>query len=416
MNEMSSSLPRIRTDAASPPGAARARHRVGIAVALAALAGAGGYAGFSWSQRAHASIAAPPPPPEVTVATPMLEAVSTSTGFLGQFTAVDSVEIRAQVGGYLTGIHFADGQLVHKGDLLFVIDPRPFQIALEQASASFRTAQAQLDLATAELWRARQLRQTSAGTAETVDQRIQQQQSAAAALDQARAAIHTATLDLEFTRITAPFDGRISAHRVSIGSLVAGSNSGGTTTLLTTLVSLDPIHLDFDMSENDYLLYRRARARDGGSDVGTPVQANLGDEDHYTRSGTIDFIDNAMDRASGTIHARASFPNHDLFIAPGQFARLGVALQGVRPVLLVPDAAVSLDQSQRSVMTVDPAGMVVMKTITTGGEQDGLRIVTSGLAPGDRVIVNGLMRALPGGRVTPVGQGASPHRSDPIKG
>ena len=397
-------------DAGAPARASRTPRRAAYAAVLAVAVGGAAYAGISRSGGAHASIAAPPPP-QVTVAAPLRETVSARTGFLGQFSAVDRVEIRAQVGGYLTEIHFTDGQLVRKGDLLFVIDPRPFRIALEQAVAGYQTAQAQLDLATRELWRAQQLRQTSYGTAETVDQRIAQQRSAAAALAQASAAIHTATLDLEFTRITAPFGGRISAHQVSVGSLIAGSNSGGATTLLTNLVSLDPIHLDFDMSENDYLIYRRAQQRRAGSGAGILVEASVGDEDHWTRRGTLDFIDNAMDRGSGTIHARASFANHDLFLAPGQFARLSLALEEPRAALLVPSAAVSLDQSQQSVLTVDPGGKVVMKTVTVGAEQDGLRVITAGLAAQDRVIINGLMRAIPGTQVSPVAG-----RIDPLAG
>jgi RND family efflux transporter MFP subunit len=385
----------------------RARRRQAAYVAALVLVAGGAYAGISWTGGARASITAPPPPPEVTVATPLLETVSTKTSFLGQFSAVDEVEIRAQVGGYLTEIHFTDGQIVHKGDLLFVIDPRPYRIALEQATASYQTAKAQLDLATQELWRAQQLKQTSFGTAETVDQRIEQQRSAAAALAQAEASIHTATLNLEFTRIAAPFGGKISAHRVSVGSLIAGSNNGGTTTLLTTLVSLDPIHLDFDMSENDFLVYRRALQRERGTGqgrdaLGDLVEASVGDEDGWNRRGTLDFVDNAMDRGSGTIHVRASFPNHDLFLAPGQFARLRLALEQPKPVLLVPDGAVSLDQSQKSVMTVGADSRVVMKTVATGGIEDGLRVVRTGLTPSDRVIINGLMRAMPGAPVTPV--------------
>jgi membrane fusion protein, multidrug efflux system len=406
MNETSKDPPNAAGDVPRP-SANRARRRQAAYVAALVLVAGGAYAGISWTGGARASIMAPPRPPEVTVATPLLETVSTKTSFLGQFSAVDEVEIRAQVGGYLTEIHFTDGQIVHKGDLLFVIDPRPYRIALEQATASYQTAKAQLDLATQELWRAQQLKQTSFGTAETVDQRIEQQRSAAAALAQAEASIHTAALNLEFTRIAAPFNGKISAHRVSVGSLIAGSNSGGTTTLLTTLVSLDPIHLDFDMSENDFLVYRRALQRERGTRqnrdaLGDLVEASVGDEDGWNRRGTLDFVDNAMDRGSGTIHVRANFPNHDLFLAPGQFARLRLALEQPKPVLLVPDGAVSLDQSQKSVMTVGDDSRVVMKTVATGGIEDGLRVVRAGLTPSDRVIINGLMRAMPGAPVTPV--------------
>ncbi len=407
MNEISASRlePAGSEQRKQSDAAPRSRRRPAIAAALVLLAGAAGSAGLFWSEHAAPPPAAPPPP-TVTVALPLHRLVSSQTGFLGQFSAVDDVEIRAQVGGYLTEIRFTDGQVVHKGDLLFVIDPRPYRIALDQAAAGLQTAQAQLDLATQELWRAQQLRQTSFGTAETVDERIQQQRSAAAAVAQARTAIQTATLNLEFTHVVAPFGGKVSAHRVSVGSLVAGSNDGGSTTLLTTLVSLDPIHLDFDMSENDYLTFRRALQRQGGgrggSGIGTAVEAGVGDEEDWRRHGAIDFIDNAMDSGSGTIHVRASFPNHDLFLAPGQFARLRLPLAGAAPALLVPADAVALDQSQQSVLTVDAGGKVVMKTVRTGGIDGGLRIIRDGLAPTDRVIINGLMRAMPGATVTPV--------------
>ena len=198
--------------------------------------------------------ASPPPPPQVTVSLPLQRTVQETRGFLGQFSAVDSVQLRAQVGGTLTAIDFKDGQIVHQGDPLFVIDPRPFQIRLDQAVAQLQTAQAKETLSESELWRAQQLRRTEFGTAETVDQRAADQRSEQAAIETAKAAISDARLDLEFANVTAPFTGRIGAHLVSVGSLVSGSRGGTSpTTLLATIVSLDPMHLDFDMSESDYL-------------------------------------------------------------------------------------------------------------------------------------------------------------------
>ncbi len=350
------------------------------------------------------------PPPAVTVSVPLQRVVTPKTSFLGQFSAVNSVELRAQVGGFLTEIHVDDGQIVHQGDLLFVIDPRPYQIALEQAVAQFTTAKSQLDLAASELWRAQQLKRTEFGTAETLDQRVQQQSAAQSAVEQAKAAIHTAQLNLGFTRVTAPFSGRVSYRRVSVGDLIAGSITGGTTTLLTTLVSLNPIHLDFDMSENDFLTYQRFLH--SGSAVDRGVDISLGDEEHWTRHGTLDFVDNAMDRGSGTIHARATVANPDLFIAPGEFARIRVRMSAPRPMLLLPDAAVTLDQSQQLAMTVAPDGTVVPKPVQVGEIEDGLRVITSGLAPHDRVIIDGLMRAIPGTKVNP--EPGSIHASGPV--
>ena len=343
----------------------------------------------------------PMPPAAVTVSQPLQRDLASRAGFLGQFSAVQRVELRAQVGGTLTSIDFRDGQIVHKGDLLFTIDPRPYQIKAAQAQAQIQSAQARLGLAGSELWRAQQLKRTEFGTAETVDQRTSDQRDALATLDQAQAALRDASLDIEFSRITAPFTGRIGAHQVSIGNLVSGSRAGtSATTLLATIVSLDPIYLDFDMSEADYLAFSRARAQQKGPLADT-VDISLGDEERYTRHGTLDFIDNALDRSSGTIHARATVPNPDLFLVPGEFARLRLTIGTPAPVLLIPADAVVPDQSQHIVMTVAPDGTVIPKIVTLGGMRGGLRVVLSGLAPTDRIIINGLMHALPGSKVAP---------------
>ena len=238
------------------------------------------------------------------------------TIFTGQFSAVDYVEIRAQVSGYLTEIHFTDGQLVHRGDLLFVIDPRPYEIALQQAQAQLLTAAAGLDLANKEIVRTTDLHRNDFASGELLDQRVQQQRNAQAAMEQARAGVRSAQLNLEFTRITSPLDGRISSHRASIGNLIGGGQTAGTATLLTTVVSLDPIHLDFDMSEGDYLTYQRfLQSQHGGNGVDRTVEASLSDERGWPRRGQLDFMDNQMDRGSGTIHARATLPNPGMFIA-----------------------------------------------------------------------------------------------------
>jgi RND family efflux transporter MFP subunit len=346
--------------------------------------------------------ALPPPAPAVTVSPPLQRDLASWTTFTGQFSAVDYVEIRPQVSGYLTEIHFTDGQIVHKGDLLFVIDQRPYTIALQQAAAQALTAAASLDLANKEIVRTAELHRSDFASGELLDQRVQQQRSAQAALDQAKAAVASAQLNLEFTQITAPLTGRISMHRASIGSLIAGGQSGVTPTLLTTIVSLDPIHLDFDMSEGDYLAYQRyLQSQHGGSPVDRTVDASLSDEQTWNHQGQLDFIDNQMDRGSGTIHARANLPNPDFFIAAGQFARLRLPTSAAKPTLLVPDSAIATDQSRKLVMTVAADGTVVPKPVETGSLADGLRIISGGLAPTDQVIINGLMRARPGSKVTP---------------
>ena len=352
-----------------------------------------------WRPGEHAA-PPPPPPPQVTVSLPLRQTVQETGRFLGQFAAVDSVELRAQVGGTLTAIDFRDGQIVHKGDPLFVIDPRPFEIRLDEAVAQYQTAQAKETLGNVELWRAQQLKRTEFGTAESVDQRAAEQRSDEAAIDSAKAAIQDARLDLEFSRVTAPFTGRIGAHLASVGSLVSGSRGGTSpTTLLATIVSLDPIYLDFDMSESDYLAYQQAHHGGAPHD---PVDVSLDGDGHYDRHGVLDFIDNAVNRSSGTIRARVTVPNPDLTLTPGQFARLRVALGEPAPALLVPAAAVIPDQSQQVVMTVAANGTVVPKVVQTGGLYRGLRVIREGLSPDDRVVINGMVRVRPGIKVTPV--------------
>jgi RND family efflux transporter MFP subunit len=371
----------------------------GIAALL--LAGGAVLLAAQWPRNVSIAAAAPPPP-AVTVSAPLQHDLASWTIFTGQFSAVDYVEVRAQVSGYLTEIHFTDGQIVHKGDLLFVIDPRPYEIQLQQAGAQVLTAAAGVDLASKEIARTTELHRRDFASGELLDQRVQQQHAAQAALDQAKAAVRSAQLNLEFSRITAPLTGRISSHRASIGNLISGGQTAGSATLLTTIVSLDPIHLDFDMSEGDYLAYQRfLQSQHGGNQVDSTVEANLSDEDGWTRRGELDFVDNQMDRGSGTIHARASLPNADLFIAAGQFARLRLPTSTTKPTLLLPDAAVSTDQSRKLVMTVAEDGTVVPKPVETGSLSGGLRIISSGLSPSDRVIINGLMRARPGSKVTP---------------
>ncbi len=386
-----------------------ARRQMGKIAALASLALLIAAGVVEWEHGTTPAGPPPaPPPPQVTVSRPVEETVAATTGFLGQFSAVDSLELRAQVGGTLTAIAFQDGQTVHAGDLLFTIDRRPYEIKLDEAVAQFQTAEAKETLAEAELWRAKQLKQTNFGTAETVDSRAADQRAAQASIQTARAAILDARLDLEYARVTAPFAGRIGAHLVSVGSLVSGSRGGtGPTTLLATIVSLDPIHLDFDMSEADYRAYRSVHPAGAGQPDGD-VAISLDDDGHFGRHGKLDFIDNAVNRGSGTIHARATVANPDLSITPGEFARLRLVTGKAAPALLVPAAAIVPDQSQEAVMTVAADGTVVPKPVQTGELHQGLRVVRSGLKPTDRVIVDGLMRARPGAKVTPVAGAVTP--------
>ncbi|HEX3984455.1 MAG TPA: efflux RND transporter periplasmic adaptor subunit, partial [Acidisoma sp.] len=349
------------------PARSRFRRRSMIGLGLIVLVGAAWISPWNpWSHAPSQMAQAAIPPATVTVSSPLQRNVDTQVGFLGQFSAVDRVELRAQVGGTLSEIAFQDGQIVKKGDLLFVIDPTPYQITLAQATAQLASAQSRLVLTEQELYRARSLKQTDFGTAENVDQRQADVGMAQAAVDNAKAQIRDAAFDLQHCRILAPFTGRIGAHQVSVGSLIAGSRfASGATTLLATIVSLNPIHLDFDMSEADYLTFARERAALPGP-LADRVEFHLSDETRFTHTGKLDFVDNEIDRSSGTIHARATVDNPDLFLTPGAFARIRLAVAPPAPVLLVPDSSVLLDQDQHIVMTVAPDGTVVPKPVDTG--------------------------------------------------
>jgi RND family efflux transporter MFP subunit len=351
-----------------------------------------------------ASTAAPAPPaapPSVAVSAPALRDVASRLEFLGQFSAVQSVELRAQVGGTLTQIGFKDGDIVHQGDLLFEIDPTPYQIKLSEAVAQVQSAQARLDLANRELVRANSLKQTGAGTVQSADQKTAELRSAQAALDDAMAAVRDAKFDLDHTRIAAPFTGRIGTHLVSIGNLIAGSRAGTSpTTLLATIVSTDSVYLNFDMSEADYMTFLRDRQKQGGP-LADNVQISLADEKSFTHEGTLDFIDNTLNRSSGTIHARATVPNTDGLLTPGGFARVRVDVSAPAMAMLVPDASVLPDQSNHIVLTVSANNVVTPKLVQIGDLRDGLRVIRSGLAPSDRVIVDGIPTVRPGALVSP---------------
>jgi RND family efflux transporter MFP subunit len=350
---------------------------------------------------APAAPAAPAASPSVAVSAPVQRDVAGRLEFLGQFSAVQSVELRAQVGGTLTQIGFKDGDIVHQGDLLFEIDPTPYQIKLSEAMAQVESAHARLELANRELVRANSLKQSGAGTVQNADQRTAELRLAQAALDTATAAVRDAKFDLDHTRIAAPFTGRIGTHQVSIGNLIAGSRAGTSpTTLLATIVSTDSIYLNFDMSEADYMTFLRDRQKQAGP-LADKVRISLADEKSFTHEGTLDFIDNSLNRSSGTIHARATVPNTDGLLTPGGFARVRVDVSAPATALLVPDASVLPDQSNHIVLTVGANNVVTPKLVEIGDLRDGLRIIRSGLEPSDRVIVDGIPTVRPGATVTP---------------
>src|SRR6266568_2073485 len=345
---------------------------------------------------------ASPSPPQVTVAKPVKRLVADRDEYVGRFVAVDSIEVRARVSGYLDAVHFKDGQLVKKGDLLFTIDRRPFETTLAQAQANLAQARANLAFAEADVVRGQSLVRGSTITQQTFDQRTQAKSVAEASVAAQEAAVRQAMLDLEFTELRAPVSGRIGDRRVAAGNLVTGGTTGNTT-LLATINSVDPIRFEFTMDETSYLHYVRL-AGDGTTAPGreVPVKLKLIDESTFSHVGKTDFVDNAIDRASGTIRGRAEFANPNATFAPGMFGRVQVAVAAPEEALLVPDVAIGTEQVRKFVLVVDRENVARPKYVTLGQVIDGLRMVTAGLAPDDRVIVNGLMRARPGVKVTPV--------------
>jgi len=367
---------------------------------LAAVAAIGVAVGLLWllaspsSNRGQAPMA-----PPVTVSAPLARQVVDWNDFSGQFTPIDYVEIRTRVGGYLTELHFTDGQVVAKGDLLFVIDPRPYEIALASARAKLSQAGSSQTFTKRQLGRAEELRQKDYVAQSVLDQREDESKGAGAGVVAARAAVRDAELNLEFTHVVAPVAGRIGARQVSLGNLVAAGGGNGVGTLLTTIVSLDPIWFTFDISEADYLAFQR-HIRGGSTAVAAEIR--LPDETGWPHKGRIDFIDNQIDRSSGTIRVRAVLDNADHAVTPGTFGRVRIAISDPYDALLIPDAAILTDQSRKIVLTVAEDGTVIPKPIVAGAEQaDGLRVVREGLGPADRVIINGLLRARPGAKVTP---------------
>lgn len=326
-----------------------------------------------------------PPAPAVTVAAPLVQEVQDWDEFTGRFEATQSVEVRARVGGYVSGVHFRDGDYVRRGQLLFTLDPRPAQAALAAARAQLSQAQAQLTLARAEFERAETLLASQAISQAEADTRKGALQTAEAAIAAANANVRARQLDLEFTRVTAPISGRVSDRRVDAGNLVAGGSSAAD--VLTTIVSTAPIHFVFDGSEAVLLKYQR-QARRGAA----PIQVRLQDESDYNRSGTLDFTDNAVDTASGVVRLRAVIPNADGFLKPGMFGQARLAGAGSYQAMLVPDASIATDQARRIVYVVARDGSVAPRPVQTGPLVDGLRVIRSGLRSDDRVIINGVQR------------------------
>jgi RND family efflux transporter MFP subunit len=358
---------------------------------------------------------AAPPPPTVTVAKPVQRTVVDQDEYVGRFVAIDAVEIRARVSGYLDQIHFKDGQIVKQGDLLFTVDKRPFQNALAQARATLAQAKATLAFTEADLARGQSLLRERTISEQVFDQRTQAKRSAEASVAANEAAVRQAELDLEFTELRAPVAGRIGDRRVSPGNLVVGGASN-TTTMLATIVSMDPIRFEFTFDEASYLRYERlgSTGKDVTSREGSVVVAlKLIDESDFVHRGHMDFVDNVIDRSSGTIRGRGVFANPNDVFTPGMFARIRVPGSPAYTALLVPDVAIGTEQIRKFVLTVDAEDTVRQKYVTLGQVADGLRVIKEGIDADDRVIVNGLMRARPGQKVTPQTQPSTPAPAAP---
>ena len=332
-----------------------------------------------------------PPPPAVSVAPVLVEDVALWDSFSGRIEAAESVQLRPRVSGYIDRVHFAEGEDVRKGDVLFTIDPRPYQAVLARARADLARAKTLATQSRSEADRARRLSEQQAISTETWEQRRATAEQAQADVLAAQAAVDAAQLDLEFTRVRAPIDGRAGRALVTAGNLVGAGDAAG---VLATVVSRE-VYAYFDADEHTFLRYAgmaRSGERPSERDAGVPVRIGLANEEGYPHAGTVDFLDNQIDRSTGTIRARARFDNRDGVFTPGLFARVQVLGSGERRTVLIDDKAVLTDQDRKYVYVVDAQGLAQRRDVRLGRQADGLRIVENGLAEGDKVIVSGLQK------------------------
>lgn len=345
-----------------------------------------------------------PPAIPVTAAAPVLKRITQWDEYSGRFAAMEMVEVRPRVSGFIDKIHFKDGQVVKTGDLLFTIDPRPFEIAVESANAEVARTKAQMQLAENEVERAEPLARSRTITERDFDQRKANLNVARAQVQAADASLASAKLNLEWTQVKAPIAGRISDRKVDVGNLV-NSGQAGMATLLTTIVRIDPIYFTFDVSESDYLRYARmflTGGRESSREAANPVRIRLADETIWTRTGKMDFVDNQLNPRSGTLRGRALVDNKDELLTPGVFGRLQL-YGGDVDALLIPDSAILSDQARKIVYTVGPDNVVKPTPVTLGPIVEGLRVVREGLQPADRIIIDGLANPMvrPGVKVAP---------------
>jgi multidrug efflux system membrane fusion protein len=343
-----------------------------------------------------------PPPPQVSVAQVIEKRVKDWDEFTGRLQAVETVEIRPRVSGYIDKLAFTEGSLVKRGALLFVIDPRPYQAEYDRAAADLKRNKTALDLGQIELTRVQRLKDSGAVSQEELDQRKSALAQAEANVAGSQAALESASLNLNFTRVTSPIDGRVSRAEVTRGNLVTGGINGGT--LLTSVVSIDPIYLYFDGDEQTYLRYTqmaKSGERPSSRDSGNPVNVGLANEEGFPHPGTMDFVDNQLNPQTGTIRARAVLQNKDGQFTPGLFARVQLLGSGEYSAILIDDRAVNTDQSQKYVFVLGADNKVEYRKVKLGRVIDGLRVVREGLKAGDVIIVNGAQRVHPGIAVTP---------------
>jgi RND family efflux transporter MFP subunit len=350
----------------------------------------------------QATQVAAPQGPTVTVAAAIEQSVADWDEFTGRLEAVNTVEVRPRVTGFLDSVKFKEGSVVRKGDLLFVIDARPYQAELDKAEANLARAKSHAEVTANDVKRAEKLLGGQALSREEYERRVNESRSAAADVRAADAQVEVASLNLEFTRVIAPIDGRVSKAEVTAGNLVSGGN--GAATLLTTVVSIDPIYVTFEGDEQAYLKYSdlaRRGERDSSRDVRNPVKMGLANESEYPHDGYMTFVDNQVNPRTGTIRGRAVFDNKDGYLTPGLFARIKLLGSNQHKSVLVDDRAIGTDQSQKFVYVVDANNTVSYRPVKPGRLVDGLRVVNEGVAAGELVIVNGLQRVRPGIAVNP---------------
>ncbi|MEE9546155.1 MAG: efflux RND transporter periplasmic adaptor subunit [Hyphomicrobium sp.] len=346
----------------------------------------------------------PPPAPELTVSQPIARDVIEWDEYLGRFDAVEEVKMQARVSGYLTNVNFTDGQNVNAGDLLFTIDPRPFERALEQAKAQLDQTKVQVSNAALDVDRGRPLLKREIISRKTFDDRENLVREAEATVKVAEARVNTAELELSFTRVLAPISGRIGRALVTPGNFVSGGGTDSGSTILTTIVTQDPMYIYFDVSENNALKYQRlaGTSSNGGSGlIGAAVGVGLPDEEGFPHDGKLDFLDNRLDVGTGTLRARAVVPNATGLLSPGMFARVRLQGSPEYEAVLLPDEAIGTDQTSRYVWVVGPDDIPVRKTVKLGPIIDGLRVVRKGVEPDDWVVTKGQQRIRPHMKIVP---------------